>query len=322
MTEDEGGQMMILYVKGDMFQSPAQVLVNTVNTAGVMGKGLALDFKRLYPEMFEQYRSLCETRQIQIGTLWLYKTPNKWVLNFPTKKHWREPSRLEYVEAGLKKFVAVYSRMGIHSIAFPALGCGNGQLDFAAEVQPLMEKYLRKLPIEAFVYPQRASTAGDDRNQQGIEQRLQSKPIRKPFEEVWRDLNIQLQEQNSFNNVSTNEELTAQVQQHPQGIVVRSAATEIFLTYEMMMAFWQQLRIYGFSTEHTAPGDNDDVALMISIFSSLHYVAQVQVADEYSKLYSSPSIGLQILPSAFEAVRASQVVFRQTSLFHDINGLS
>ncbi|MFH1086302.1 MAG: macro domain-containing protein, partial [Chloroflexota bacterium] len=118
---------MILYVTGSLFQSPAQVLVNTVNTVGVMGKGVALEFKRLYPDMFAEYRRLCETGQLAVGKLWLYRSPNKWILNFPTKEHWRNPSRVEYVETGLDAFRRNYSRMGIRSIAFPPLGCGNGR---------------------------------------------------------------------------------------------------------------------------------------------------------------------------------------------------
>lgn len=120
---------MIQYVKGDLFQSPAQVLVNTVNTVGVMGRGIALEFKRLFPDMYQQYRGFCKRGQFEIGMLWLYKSPNKWVLNFPTKQHWRQSSRIECLEAGLQKFSSSYNNLGIHSIAFPALGCGNGQLD-------------------------------------------------------------------------------------------------------------------------------------------------------------------------------------------------
>lgn len=150
---------MILYVKGDLFQSPAQVLVNVVNTAGVMGKGIALEFKTLFPEMFVEYQRLCRQGKLHIGALWLYRSPGKWVLNFPTKQHWRQPSRLEYIEMGLTKFTQTYEAMSIHSIAFPALGCGLGQLDFAAQVQPLMEKHLRDLPIDIYVYYPHAAAA-------------------------------------------------------------------------------------------------------------------------------------------------------------------
>ena len=147
------GNKMINYVSGNLFDSPAQVFVNAVNTVGVMGKGIAKEFKERYPEMFHRYQALCESGEISIGKLWLYKTPDKWILNFPTKKHWRQPSRLEYIEAGLARFVESYSDYGIYSIAFPALGCGHGGLDFDSQVRPLMEKYLSDLPIDIFVYP-------------------------------------------------------------------------------------------------------------------------------------------------------------------------
>jgi hypothetical protein len=84
--------------------------------------------------------------------LHLYRGTHKWVLNFPTKKHWRNASKPEYIEAGLKTFVAGYMRAGITNIAFPRLGCGNGELDWESQVRPLMEKYLSRLPIDVFVH--------------------------------------------------------------------------------------------------------------------------------------------------------------------------
>ena len=143
---------MITYIEGNLFESPAKVLVNTVNTKGVMGKGIALTFKRIYPAMFELYRDHCEQGRFEIGRLFLYKTRHKWILNFPTKKHWRNPSRLEYIEAGLRTFTASYAKMGITTIAFPALGCGNGELDYEVQVKPLMEKYLGQLSISTLIY--------------------------------------------------------------------------------------------------------------------------------------------------------------------------
>lgn len=142
---------MIKYMKGDLFSSPAQVLVNTVNLDGVMGKGIALQFKKLYPDMFKQYQFYCEQKMLQIGKLWIYKTPNKWILNFPTKNHWRNKSKMEYIEKGLQKFVDTYIDRGITSIAFPKLGCGNGGLDWK-DVKPVMDRYLKNLPIDIFVY--------------------------------------------------------------------------------------------------------------------------------------------------------------------------
>ena len=146
-----GGKIMITYVIGDLLKSPADVLVNTVNTVGVMGKGIANDFKKIYPEMFTQYQKLCEKGLFNIGQLWIFKTKNKWVLNFPTKKHWRNPSKIEYIEAGLDKFVKTYAEKGITSISFPMLGCGNGELNWETEVRPLMEKYLKNIPIDIYI---------------------------------------------------------------------------------------------------------------------------------------------------------------------------
>ena len=142
---------MITYVKGDLFSSPARILVNTVNTEGVMGKGIALEFKKRYPDMFKEYKKVCDDKMLDIGTLLLWKKSEKWVLLFPTKTTWRRPSKIEYLEKGLQKFASNWDKLGADSIAFPRLGCGNGGLDWE-EVRPLMEKYLHKLPIQIYVY--------------------------------------------------------------------------------------------------------------------------------------------------------------------------
>lgn len=142
---------MIEYIEGDIFESPAQVIVNTVNTVGVMGKGLALSFKRRYPEIFEKYKKVCEKKQLTIGKLMLFYEADHWILLFPTKENWRNPSQLEYIEQGLEKFCRTYAEKHITSVAFPRLGCGNGALNWE-DVKPLMEKYLSKLPIDVYVY--------------------------------------------------------------------------------------------------------------------------------------------------------------------------
>ena len=142
---------MIEYIEGDIFESPAQVIVNPTNTVGVMGKGLALSFKQRYPEMFKKYKAVCKNHLFSVGKLMLFYETDHWVLLFPTKEHWRGPSKLEYIEKGLLKFVQTYESKNITSIAFPKLGCGNGELDWA-DVKPLMEKYLKDLPIDVYVY--------------------------------------------------------------------------------------------------------------------------------------------------------------------------
>lgn len=147
--------MPIKFIKGNIFNSKAQTVVNTVNCVGVMGKGIALVFKLRYPKMFDIYRQYCKDRHIGIGKLWLYKGEEKhpWVLNFPTKYHWKYPSKLEYLEKGLDKFVQSYKEKGITSVAFPLLGAHNGGLD-KEQVLSLMISYLDNcdIPIEIYEY--------------------------------------------------------------------------------------------------------------------------------------------------------------------------
>ena len=119
---------MLTYVRTSLFDSPAQTLVNTVNLVGVMGKGVALEFKSRYPDMFKAYRSLCDQHALEIGKLHLWRATDHWILNFPTKTTWKKPSKLDYIEAGLDVFLSSYRGMGISSISFPPLGCGNGNL--------------------------------------------------------------------------------------------------------------------------------------------------------------------------------------------------
>jgi O-acetyl-ADP-ribose deacetylase (regulator of RNase III) len=178
---------MYSYVDANIFDSPAQTLVNTVNTSGAMGKGLALQFKRLFPKMFEEYQKLCETGRLKVGELWLYHTPHKRVLNFPTKKHWRNPSKLDYVEKGLRAFVGSYQDAGITSVAFPKLGCGNGELPWR-EVKPLMERYLRALPIDVYVYVSKQWQLPEHRDIKTMRAWLMTEPKHYPFCEFKADL--------------------------------------------------------------------------------------------------------------------------------------
>lgn len=304
---------MILYVKGNLFQSPAQVLVNTVNTVGVMGKGVALEFKRLFPEMYRQYRDLCERGQFSIGQLWLYKSPQKWVLNFPTKQHWRAPSRVEYIEAGLRKFTQVYSEWGIHSIAFPPLGCGNGQLDFKTQVQPLMERYLRPLPIDVFIYPEKKSDFIEHLDVKAMKEWLRSEPVNLPFSEVWDDLVELLRQKQEFKTISQGNPFTVQVTEDPPGLRVRAAGQPYHIHYETLLSFWQQLRTYGFSMRNIAPGISREISYLIPIFAELPYVTPVHVSEGYPQLHKAAVTGLQVLPSAFTRQLSSTAT--QLSLF-------
>ncbi|MCQ2071583.1 MAG: macro domain-containing protein [Bacteroidaceae bacterium] len=145
----------ITFINGNIFNTKAQTIVNTVNCVGVMGKGIALVFKLRYPLMFDLYQDYCKQKLIGIGKLWIYKGDpmDPWVLNFPTKTHWKLTSEYEYIERGLQKFVDTYKEKGITSIAFPLLGANNGGLD-KDKVLDIMLSYLSRcdIPVEIYQY--------------------------------------------------------------------------------------------------------------------------------------------------------------------------
>ncbi|UII32694.1 macro domain-containing protein [Fulvivirga ulvae] len=147
---------MIKYLTGNILDSKAEALVNTVNTVGVMGKGIALQFKKTYPNNFKAYSQACKDEQIDIGKLFVTKDRNlstgeKYIINFPTKKNWRKPSEYEYIEKGLEDLLNVIDTYKIKSIAIPPLGAGNGGLDWQ-KVKKIISKYLDQVDAEIIVY--------------------------------------------------------------------------------------------------------------------------------------------------------------------------
>jgi O-acetyl-ADP-ribose deacetylase (regulator of RNase III) len=154
----EKASQLVIFVKGDIFQSPAQVLTNTVNCVGVMGKGLALEFKNRFPQLFRDYKQKCKKGQVVPGKPYLWEDESTQILNFPTKRHWCDNSLLQDIEDGLKYLASSYEQKSIQSIAMPALGCGLGELKWT-DVKPLIEKHLGGIPdLDVYVYePQSAS---------------------------------------------------------------------------------------------------------------------------------------------------------------------
>lgn len=147
---------MITFTTGDMMVSSAEALVNTVNTVGVMGKGIALQFKEAFPVNFAIYVQACKDESLIPGKLLVTREKNaagedKIIINFPTKKHWRFPSKYEYIENGLKALADVIRNYGIKSIAIPPLGCGNGGLQWNI-VRRMIEDALHDIDAEVIVY--------------------------------------------------------------------------------------------------------------------------------------------------------------------------
>lgn len=146
--------MLIFRYNGNLLASPAQTIVNTVNCVGVMGKGIALEFKRAYPAMYQDYVARCRAQTVHPGRPYLYRDAYKQILNFPTKAHWRDESDLAWVQAGLVAIREHYDAWGIQSLAIPPLGCGNGGLRWDV-VRPIIIEVLGDLPIAIEIYEPR-----------------------------------------------------------------------------------------------------------------------------------------------------------------------
>lgn len=126
---------MIRFTQGNLLDDPAEALVNTVNTVGVMGKGIALMFRGAFPENFKAYEDACKRKEVVIGKMFVTEnralTGPRYIVNFPTKKHWMHPSQLEWIRAGIEDLVRLVRERNIRSVALPPLGCGNGGLSWS-----------------------------------------------------------------------------------------------------------------------------------------------------------------------------------------------
>ena len=296
---------MITYVKANIFESPANVLVNTINTVGVMGKGIAKDFKTIYPDMFKLYQKLCEEKKFTIGKIWIYKSSNKWILNFPTKDTWRKPSKIEYIEKSLKTFVNSYSKIGITSIAFPPLGCGNGELNWDLQVRPLMEKYLNDLPINIFIYLHYYNQEIEHKNIKEMKDWLGSEPESLSFTEVWDDLVKLIKNNNIIKSIFSNYKFEVKVNNSDPNcynnyIEFIKYAESAKLFYDDLCDFWNQLRNHGFSLKNYSPAGIELVEdYVFSLFSNLSYCKIVVASTDYNKINTNPIFALQFKPNVF-----------------------
>jgi O-acetyl-ADP-ribose deacetylase (regulator of RNase III) len=146
---------MIEIARGNLLDAPVDALVNSVNTVGVMGKGIALQFKRAFPDNFAAYEAACKRGDVAIGRVFGFRTGKlqpRWILNVPTKRSWRQPSKLDDVRKGVKALVEEVARLGVTSVAVPPLGCGAGGLAWS-EVRPLLEGAFAALPdVEVLLF--------------------------------------------------------------------------------------------------------------------------------------------------------------------------
>ncbi len=160
---------MLEFVEGDIFDVSVDIRVNTVNCVGVMGAGVALAFKQRYPEMFRDYQRDCNSGEVRPGKMHIWKSlSGDWIINFPTKRHWREPSRYEDIETGLDDLRSYLDTFGPVSIGLPALGCGNGGLDWGRVSKMIREK-LEGVEAHVVVFEPAASVrAGRQSSSSGV----------------------------------------------------------------------------------------------------------------------------------------------------------
>lgn len=139
-------------IRGNIFNSKTQAIVNTVNCVGIMGKGIALEFRRRYPDMFKEYQSSCEKGELEPGQILSHEAENIWILNFAIKRDWRQPSKIEWIESCLEKFIKSYQDKGIKSVAFPWMGAMNGGIPID-QIKKIMRNSLCNIPdIDVVVY--------------------------------------------------------------------------------------------------------------------------------------------------------------------------
>lgn len=145
---------MIEFVKGDILESDCEAITNTVNCYGKMGRGLALSFKRRFPAMFLSYKRACDDSKVKVGTMHVWKKPDGgWVVNFPTKDHWRQPSQMEWITAGLEDLARFVRENNIKSIAIPPLGCGLGGLQWyqvRGEIKKAHDKHWSEVRVVVY----------------------------------------------------------------------------------------------------------------------------------------------------------------------------
>lgn len=271
---------MIVYLDTNLFKSPAQTLINPVNTVGVMGKGLAGDFRRYYPEMFKEYQKLCEKGEFGIGQLWLYKTPHKWILNFPTKNHWKEPSKKEYIEKGLAKFVANYIDLKITTIAFPLVGCGNGELNWETQVKPLVEKYLNNIPVICLFHLIKQDTiTPEHKDRENTKRWLRGEPASLGFVEVWDDIKRITNKGKTLFHEELNRTLIIEPDKEGVGLLIRDGGTLTYVHYDDFLDLWQRIRSRGYLTSSDLQPAFQNVApVIIDLLSCLEYINTAMIS--------------------------------------------
>ena len=156
---------MINFTTGNILTDQSQAIVNTVNCVGVMGKGLALQFKKAFPENFKQYKSACNRELVEPGKMYVTSyediIESKYIINFPTKQHWKGASKIEYIDNGLQDLVLQIRKLNIKSIAIPPLGAGLGGLDWSLVREHIIRAFSSLVDVDVYIYEPKGSPKAD-----------------------------------------------------------------------------------------------------------------------------------------------------------------
>lgn len=290
---------MITLVYGDLFYSPARVLVNPVDVTGAMKTGLAADFKWFFPAMFEAYRDHCQTDRFHIGQLMLYKTPHRWILNLPVKRHWRAEATLETIEQGLTLFESAYADYGLTSVSFPLFGTEESDSPLVTdEVLSLMRAYLDPLPIPVYVHhlPQ-TDSANTARNRRVLRHWLNGQPVLVDFARFQTDILKLVRERDDFQTDDGHGfRVTATEASGRQRFSLKISprrGESIFLPETQLRDVWQHVRRAGYVLPQTLPSGLDTHApFLVALLAELPYVQPVRLAAPGS----DPAAGLHLIP--------------------------
>lgn len=258
---------MLTFLSSSIFESPAQTVVNTVNTVGVMGKGIAKGFKERYPAMFADYKKLCANGELTIGKLHLWRGSMKWVLNFPTKTTWRLPSEIDYIEKGLRTFAEQYKTLGITSVSFPPLGCGNGNLDWN-DVRPIMERHLNDLDIQVYIHDFQVGTTFVPEHME-----RNATPAPSSLQDFLLDLRGTIsRHKNAFKTIESGDRFKAELNDQ-QDLIVQTGTRKVRISAEIVELIWSSMQVAPVTVDNFSTESNrKSKSYLFPVLASLPYI--------------------------------------------------
>jgi O-acetyl-ADP-ribose deacetylase (regulator of RNase III) len=290
---------MLIYRRTSVLESTAQTLVNTVNCVGVMGKGIAKGFKDRYPDMFKAYKAVCDKNLLEPGKLWLWQGSDHWVLNFPTKVHWRYPSKIEWIESGLRKFVATYAERGIKEISFPRLGCGNGGLDWK-DVQPIMEHYLSAVAIPVYIHDHTVDIGIPEHLGKVSEQLRREVSSLATFDAFMIAIRRSIElAHNEFSDLSTGGNFTCEF--YGDDLIIAHDGTAFTVESEDLRGVWVSLLTGMVTREKAGWAMAESGDALVSLLSVLPQVRPVQIQRRSA---ATPEVAVELRPADVRSVPA------------------